>query len=60
MAGFCVPPMHKESLANAMITLCKNKMTREEMGKAGKQRVQRYYLHEISMNKYMKLYQEVL
>lgn len=60
VAGFCVPPMHKESLANAMITLCKNKMTREEMGKAGKQRVQRYYLHEISMNKYMKLYQEVL
>ena len=59
-AGICVPPMHKDSLANAMIMLCKNKETRREMGKAGKKRVEKYYLHEISMNKYKKLYQEVL
>ena len=59
-AGICVPPMHKDSLANAMIMLCKNKESRREMGKAGKMRAEKYYLHEISMDKYRKLYQEVL
>ena len=59
-AGICVPPMHKDSLANGMIMLCKNKETRREMGKAGKKRVEKYYLHEISMDKYKKLYQEVM
>ena len=60
VAGICVPPMHKENLANAMIQLCKNKNLRKRMGEAAKKRAEKYYKHEISMSKYKKLYEEVL
>ena len=59
-AGICVPPMHKDRLAGAMITMCKQSAMRQEMGRIGKERVEKYYTHEISMSKYKELYQEVL
>ena len=59
-AGICVPPMHKERLALAMIEMCQEKSLREKMGQNGKKRVEKYFTHEISMDKYRKLYQEVI
>lgn len=58
-AGLCVPPMHKDRLALAMIEMCQDKSMRTDMGVNGKNRVRKYYTHEISMDKYRKLYQEV-
>ncbi len=58
-AGICVPPMHRERLALAMIELCRNKDIRTQMGENGRNRAGKYYTHEISMDKYRKLYQEV-
>lgn len=58
-AGFLVPPMHREELANAMQRMCEDRLLREGMGKIGQKRVENYYTHEISMNRYRDLYQEV-
>lgn len=59
-AGICVPPMHKERLAQAMLVLCKNTNARVEMGITGQKRVMESYTHEMSMEKYRKLYAEVV
>lgn len=58
-AGFCAPPMKKEEIANAMERLCLDRKLRKTMGENGKKRVEHYYTHEISMNRYRTLYQEV-
>lgn len=59
-AGIVVPPMHKDRLATAMLRLCKNKEERLSMGQNAKQRAGKYFTHEISMDKYKKLYEEVV
>lgn len=59
-AGFLVLPMHKEELANAMERMCRDATMRQRMGRIGQQRVEQYYTHEISMNKYKELYREVM
>ncbi|MDO5294280.1 MAG: GT4 family glycosyltransferase PelF [bacterium] len=59
-AGICVPPMHKDSLAAAMVLLCQEEGMRKKMEHVAKERVKRYFTHEISMDKYRKLYLEVL
>lgn len=59
-AGFVVPPMHKDMLAQAMIRLCNSKRERITMGKNGRARIEKYYTHELSMEKYRALYQEVV
>jgi glycosyltransferase involved in cell wall biosynthesis len=58
-AGICVPPMHKDRLADAIIIMCKNEGMRRQMGIAGKKRAEKFYTHEISMKKYKELYAEV-
>ncbi len=58
-AGFIVPPMHKVELANAMERMCKDTGMRLKMGKIGQKRVEKYYTHEISIEKYKELYGEV-
>ncbi len=58
-AGICVPPMHKERLAQAMILMCKDEEMRLEMGIAGKNRARTRFTHEMSMSQYRKLYEEV-
>lgn len=59
-AGYVCPPMHREEIANAMERLCADSKMRERMGEIGKKRVAAFYTHEISMNRYRKLYEEVL
>lgn len=58
-AGICVPPMNKEQLAQAMLELCSEPEKREKMGEIGRERVNRFYTHEISMENYRRLYREV-
>ena len=59
-AGFLVPPMHREELANAMERMCLDTEMRNKMGVIAQKRVERYYTHEISMNQYRELYKEVI
>ena len=59
VCGLCVPPMYREGLADAMEQLCKSRALREQMGKIGRQRVDRYYRHERMMEQYRELYREV-
>ncbi len=58
-AGICVPPMHKDMLANALLTMCRDGQMRRQMGENGKKRVEKYYTHELSMDCYRKLYADV-
>lgn len=59
-AGICVPPMNKEQVAQAMLELCREPFTRKRMGAVGRERVRKYYTHDISMENYKRLYQEVV
>lgn len=59
-AGICVPPMNKEQLAQAMLELCREPGKRKKMGEIGKERVNKFYTHEISMENYRKLYQKLV
>ena len=58
-AGICVPPMHARALADAMELLCTRGDLREEMGRAGKKRVLRSFLHEEMIRNYLENYEEV-
>lgn len=58
-AGICVPVMHKERLAQAMIELCENEQKRKEMGRVGKLRAKNRFTHKMSMDGYRNLYKEV-
>lgn len=58
-AGFIVPPMNREEMANAMERLCVSPGMRFKMGQIGQKRVEQYYTHEISMDRYRQLYEEV-
>ena len=59
-AGICVPPMHKDRLAQAIVLLCREPELRYRMGMAGRKRAAARFTHEISMEKYKKLYEEVV
>ena len=59
-AGICVPPMHKERLAQAIVLLCRDAELRKRMGMTGRKRAETRFTHEISMKKYKDLYIEVL
>ena len=58
-AGFVVPPMQREEIANAMERLCVDKELLKQMSENGKRRAGKYYTHELSMNRYRELYLEV-
>lgn len=58
-AGFVVPPMQREEIANAMERLCVDKELLKQMSENGKHRAGKYYTHELSMNRYRELYLEV-
>ncbi len=58
-AGFCVPPMHREGLAQAMDRMCESKKLRLEMGEVGRQRVERYFRHKMMIEKYSELYKRI-
>lgn len=58
-AGYCVPPMFREGLADAMERMCESRKRREAMGEIGRERVRRYYQHHMMLENYQKLYTEV-
>ena len=59
VAGYCVPPMFREGLADAMEKMCVSRRRRLRMGESGKRRANAYYRHEMMMEKYTRLYEEV-
>ena len=59
LAGYCVPPMYREGLADAMEKMCLSRNRRLRMGESGRKRVEKYFRHEYMMEKYRKLYREV-
>lgn len=59
IAGYCVPPMFREGLADAMEKMCESRKRRIHMGKAGQKRVDKYYRHERMLENYKELYREV-
>ena len=58
-AGYCVPPMHPQALADAIVQMSLMNEKRYHMGQAGKARVEKYFLHEDMMRKYRDTYDEV-
>lgn len=59
-AGFIVPPMHKDLLADAIVEMAQDRKRIHKMGEAGRKRVEKFYTQPISMGKYRALYSEVL
>lgn len=59
-AGICVAPMNKEQLAQAMLELCREPARRRKMGNIGRERVNRFYTHKISMENYRMLYKRLV
>ncbi|MGN7358028.1 GT4 family glycosyltransferase PelF [Paenibacillus sp. SAF-054] len=55
-AGLIAPVMHYEQIANSLVTLCKNRELREEMGRNALERVRRSYKYETFISEYRKLY----
>ncbi len=58
VAGFYVPPMHREGLAQALDRMCESRDERIKMGQIGKERVDKYFRHPLMMEKYNSLYLE--
>ncbi len=58
VAGFYVPPMHREGLAHALDRMCESREERIKMGQIGKERVEKYFRHPLMMEKYNSLYSE--
>ncbi|MDP4179765.1 MAG: GT4 family glycosyltransferase PelF [Bacillota bacterium] len=56
MAGFVAPVMNYEMIAENIISLCKNKALRHEMGKNAFKRVSTIYTEEHFISKYKELY----
>lgn len=57
-AGFCVPPMYRQGLADAMEKLCVSRPLRQRMGAIGQQRVAQSYRYEQMLARYRALYAE--
>ncbi len=58
IAGYCVPPMYRQGLADAMEKMCASRARREEMGRIGQRRVDAYFHHEQMLANYQKMYDE--
>lgn len=59
VAGFCVPPMHRGAICDAMERMCVHNEERYAMGQVGKERVRRYFLHDDMIRNYLNAYDEV-
>ena len=59
-AGFCVPPMEREALCNAMERMSTRTEERYQMGQIGKKRVELYYRHNDMIRNYGSAYAEVM
>lgn len=58
-AGYYVPPMQREKLADAMERLCESRELRLQMGEIGQKRTYETYRYHIMLTKYRNLYREV-
>ena len=58
-AGYFVPPMQREKLADAMEILASSRETRLSMGKIGQMRASAYFRYNTMLTKYRDLYKEV-
>ncbi len=58
-AGYCVPPIHVQAMADAMARMCHNPLERRKMGLTGRKRVEKYFLHEDMIRRYLDVYNEV-
>lgn len=58
-AGYCVAPMYREGLADAMEKMCMSREKRIQMGETGKRRAALFYQHERMIEEYRSLYGEV-
>ncbi|MBQ9964667.1 MAG: GT4 family glycosyltransferase PelF [Clostridia bacterium] len=58
-AGFFVPPMQRDKLADAMEILCESRELRLKMGEIGQKRTYENYRYNIMLTKYRDLYKEV-
>ena len=58
-AGYFVPPMQREKMADAMELLAASRKTRLEMGRQGQLRACTYFRYNIMLSKYCALYKEV-
>ena len=58
-AGYCVPPMHVQAMTDAMARMALNPVERRKMGLTGRKRVEKYFLHEDMLRRYLKVYDEV-
>lgn len=59
VCGYCVPPMYREGLAEAMERMCQSRERRIEMGEIGQRRVEQHYRHERMIEQYQAMYREV-
>lgn len=59
IAGYCVPPMQREKLADRMEVLCESRELRLKMGEIAQKRTHEYYRYPIMLEKYRNLYKEV-
>lgn len=57
-SGIIVPAMNVDKVAEAIVSLAKNKKMRERMGKVGKTRTAELYQNEEVVRKYRKLYDD--
>lgn len=58
-AGYFVPPMQRDKLADAMEMLCESRELRLQMGEIGQKRTYENYRYNIMLTKYRNLYKEV-
>ncbi len=58
-AGYIVPPMQREKLADAMEILCSSRELRLKMGEIAQKRTYEYFRYNIMLTKYRDLYKEV-
>ncbi len=59
LAGYYVPPMYREGLADAMEKMCASEVRRRRMGKNGQDRARLYYRQEKMIENYRSVYKEV-
>lgn len=58
-AGIVAPVMDTDAIANAIISLAKDKSLRKKMGEAGRKRVSEFYTIKYMGDSYQKIYDEV-
>ena len=55
-AGFIVPIMNSEAMAQAILRCIRNPVLTADMGKAGRKRVEAYYSREGMLNAFRSIY----